>query len=339
MGSQHTQMMAEKSDESPGTPGSANVVYGDRMQPEQLAWLRNVHFFFLGIASLGTVLQILQVFVEPVGWASTAVYYVYNLAAIVIARMLLITLKFEHKEALVYGIRVTIIMIVYALAVIFTLGSTENDTILTLMAVGGIINVIILVPAGIYELFILYRSRSLGKGLKHAVPLNTCQNGCVIAVLVWSTIVMLGMAVLCIIIFATHTTDDSPLWWIELAFYACLNLLVIVSPQVLHWIETDVQLWPVVCFGLQNFLELASALLLAAALFTLDDDDISRTFGIVGVVNGLLGAIAVLITLVRIYHNPRTEAGDTLSGQEHPEVQLPELQAQEDPSNKDTSQM
>ena len=106
-----TIMMAEKSDESPATPGSASVVaeptspgsprvvYGDRMQPEQLAWLRNVHFFFLGITSLGTVLQILQVFIEPVGWASTAVYYLYNLAAIVIARMLLITLKFEHKEA------------------------------------------------------------------------------------------------------------------------------------------------------------------------------------------------------------------------------------------------
>ena len=81
-------------------------------------------------------------------------------------------------------------MIVYALAVIFTLGATENDTILTLMAIGGIINVIILVPAGpciptapstdtphlagIYELYVLYGSRSVGKGLKHAVPLTSC---------------------------------------------------------------------------------------------------------------------------------------------------------------------
>jgi len=282
-------------------------VYGDHITADQQGFIRCVQTCFLVICPIGVVLQFIQIWVEPVGWACVLVYFAYNVMAVTLARLFLVILKFEERESLIVGIRITAAMAVYGVVIGITLAWMENSTMLLLMAVCGLINVVILIPASIRELSLLHTSRSKGIGTTHSVTLSDKQNKILIFVLVFCYIVLLGCTSVSTIIIAT-LDDGGVLWYVLLGFYVCLNILVLITPRVAHWVETDTQLWPIQQFIGLNVAVLVTSICLTISFFILDDDDIKRLFGVIGVVNGLLGACAMGGTMWHILHNPRTTA-------------------------------
>ncbi|KAJ8603739.1 hypothetical protein CTAYLR_000259 [Chrysophaeum taylorii] len=284
------------------------ALYGETISEETLSYFRRCQRVLVGICVLGMILQIIQA-PGPVAleFVAAFVYLLYNIAAMVIVRITNISFKFEDTRCLWITIRISSVMAAYGVIVLLTVSTFQSNTTLTMMGIFGLINALIILPTNFYEDAMMLRARSDNVGLNKSEPLNACENCIVVSYLVFANLLIALMFFLLIVVFATG--GNNKLWGLLSALYVVMNLIPAALPKVEHLVSTETRTWPLKGLLVHFAGVVVTIILTAVALGTQKTTrKVKVLFGAIGVINGIVASVFLVVTASRTLCKPRTAA-------------------------------